>query len=67
MESKIIYRGPGFCSLLGVAFIVLKLTEVINWSWWWVLLPVYGPIILGIILIVILGILSISTIFKNCK
>lgn len=25
--------------LLGVAFIVLKLTEVIDWSWWWVTAP----------------------------
>jgi len=26
-------------TLLGVAFIVLKLCHVINWSWWWVLAP----------------------------
>jgi small Trp-rich protein len=26
-------------SLLGVAFIVLKLCGIINWSWWWVLSP----------------------------
>ena len=25
--------GIGFCGLLAVAFIVLKLTGVINWSW----------------------------------
>ena len=29
--------GIGFCGLLAVAFIVLKLTGVINWSWLWVL------------------------------
>ena len=27
-------------SLLLVAFIVLKLCNVINWSWWWVLSPI---------------------------
>jgi phosphoglycerol transferase MdoB-like AlkP superfamily enzyme len=26
-------------ALLGVAFIVLKLCHVIDWSWWWVLAP----------------------------
>lgn len=26
-------------NLLGVAFVVLKLYRVINWSWWWVLSP----------------------------
>ena len=31
--------GIGFCGLLAVAFIVLKLTGVINWSWLWVLSP----------------------------
>ena len=28
--------------LLTLMFIYLKLTHHINWSWWWVLLPVYG-------------------------
>lgn len=37
-------------SLLTVAFIVLKLCKVINWSWWWVLSPTL--IELGLILIV---------------
>jgi hypothetical protein len=29
----------GFCELLTIAFIVLKLVGVISWSWWIVLLP----------------------------
>lgn len=35
--------GIGFCGLLTVAFIVLKLTGVINWSWLWVLAPIWIP------------------------
>lgn len=35
--------GIGFLGALGIAFIVLKLVGVIAWSWWWVLLPLYGP------------------------
>ena len=31
--------GIGFCGLLTIAFIVLKLTGVISWSWLWVLSP----------------------------
>jgi len=31
----------GFTGLLLVAFIVLKLTHVINWSWVWVLAPLW--------------------------
>ena len=36
-------RGPGLPTLLGVAFIVLKLTGVIDWSWLWVLAPLWIP------------------------
>lgn len=35
--------GAGFLSLLTIVFITLKLTEVIDWSWWWVLAPLWGP------------------------
>jgi len=31
--------GIGVLGLLGVAFVVLKLTGVIDWSWWLVTLP----------------------------
>lgn len=33
--------GIGFCGLLTVLFIGLKLGHVINWSWWWVLCPLW--------------------------
>jgi hypothetical protein len=45
-------------SLLSVAFIVLKLCNVIDWSWWWVLAPIWIPIALVIILLIIKGILN---------
>lgn len=33
--------------LLGTAPIaVLKLYGVINWSWWWVTLPFWGPLVI---------------------
>ena len=39
-------------SLLGVAFIVLKLCNVINWSWGWVLAPFWIPVGVVVLLIV---------------
>ena len=36
--------GIGFGSLLLLAFIVLKLCNVITWSWWWVMSPLWLPI-----------------------
>ena len=45
----------GFTGLLGLLFIALKLTGVIDWSWWLVLLPIYAPLaIVGIILLIVL-------------
>lgn len=40
-------------SLLSVAFIVLKLCNVIDWSWWWVLAPIWIPIALVVILLIL--------------
>ncbi len=34
------------CPLLTLAFLVLKLTGVIAWSWWWVFSPIWVPIAL---------------------
>lgn len=36
----------GFGGLLAIVFIVLKLTHVIDWSWWWVLAPLWGGLAL---------------------
>ena len=33
--------GVGFVGMLTIAFIVLKLCKVINWSWIWVLSPIW--------------------------
>lgn len=41
--------GIGFFGLLTIVFIALKLMNVIDWSWWLVLLPLYGPCLLFII------------------
>ena len=36
-------------SILAIVFVVLKLTNNVDWSWWWVLSPLWVP--LGIIVI----------------
>lgn len=33
--------GIGFVMALTLAFVVLKLCKVIDWSWWWVASPVW--------------------------
>jgi len=41
----------GFTGLLTIVFITLKLCHVINWSWWWVLSPLW--ITAGIVLLIL--------------
>lgn len=45
--------GIGVSGLLGVAFVILKLCKVINWSWWWVLSPFWIPVVVVIVLLII--------------
>ena len=40
-------------TLLCVAFVVLKLCDVITWSWLWVLSPVWISILIDIIIILV--------------
>lgn len=42
----------GFTSLLLLAFIILKLCKVIQWSWWWVMSPLWISATLAIIVLV---------------
>lgn len=57
MEKQIIYQGPGVLSILLVAFIVLKLCGVITWSWLWVLSPLWIPIALVLVILLIVGVM----------
>ena len=45
--------GIGFTGLLTIVFIVLKLLNVISWSWWRVLSPLWISAIFTIILLAI--------------
>lgn len=42
--------GIGFSGMLTIAFIVLKLMNVIDWSWWWVLSPLWITFLLGLVI-----------------
>jgi hypothetical protein len=45
--------GVGFLGLLAIAFIVLKLTGHISWSWWLILSPIWGPFAIGVLLVIL--------------
>ena len=48
--------GLGLGVILFLIFMVLKLTGYITWSWWYVTLPLWGPLLL---VLVITGIVAL--------
>ena len=58
-------RGIGFVGCLTILFIALKLLDKIDWSWWWVLAPLWISACISLfIIIVILIIVFIIEVFK---
>lgn len=65
VNTKTVVQGPSFLGLLTLVFITLKLIGVIDWAWWQVLLPLWGPLAL-VIGIGIIGLLLWS-LYILCK
>lgn len=50
--------GIGFFGMLGILFIGLKLGGLITWSWWWVLAPLWSPLFLVCLVVLIAGLFT---------
>ena len=50
--------GLTFFDALCLVFIVLKLTHVIDWSWWIILAPIWATLLIVIIVLTILFIVG---------
>jgi hypothetical protein len=50
-------NGIGFGTVLFLVFLVLKLTDNIDWSWWWVTSPLWIPLTLSIMVMGIMGLI----------
>ena len=52
-------NGIGILGILGIVFIVLKLTGYIDWSWWWVTAPFWGVIVGTLFIIIVMVIIAL--------
>lgn len=60
-EQNVSYSGGiGFTGLLTIVFVIFKLLEKIDWSWWWVLSPLWISFILVMIFFVIMLIITLK-------
>ena len=51
--------GIGFVGLLTILFIALKLTGHIDWSWWWVLSPIWISTVIVLVIALIVGVVAV--------
>ena len=51
--------GIGFCGLLTIVLIVLKLTNLTDISWWWVFAPILIPLAVCLFILLIIFIVAI--------
>ena len=50
----------GFISTIFIVFLILKLTKIISWSWWWVTSPIWAFILISTIVIICLLAFKVS-------
>ena len=57
MDNKAKQGGLGIVSVLTIVFIVLKLLGVIQWSWIWVLSPIWisAMIVVAVFSVILIG------------
>lgn len=68
MSNRSSLISLNFPGILLVVFIILKLTNNIDWSWWWVLSPLWVPfafIACLSLIVIIIGIITI--LFGSCS
>jgi hypothetical protein len=56
--NKLFFNGVSFSGLLTIVFITLKLLGIINWSWIWVISPIWIPAVLSFLFLIIINILD---------
>lgn len=60
-------NGIGVLGLLGVAFVVLKLCHVIDWSWWWVTVPFWGGLAVAIAILLGLALIWLFAAISSAR
>ena len=62
MAEKKHYGGIGIAEALFLVFLTLKLTDNIDWSWWWVTSPLWIPLA---IFVVVMGVGILGILLKD--
>lgn len=62
MKKQIICKGPIIISLIGIIFVILKLTDTINWPWWLVVSPFWSLAIIATVTLLVAGFIILQNV-----
>jgi len=51
-KTNVTTGSTSICVILFLIFLALKLTNYIDWSWWWITAPLWLPASIGIIVVI---------------
>lgn len=57
-NSKATSSGVSLATVLVAIFVVLKLTHVIDWSWWWVFSPWWIGLAIFVAILAVIGLVA---------
>lgn len=60
VEVVVKRESIGVGGILLVLFVALKLLGVIDWSWWWVLAPIWIPLAVWLVVVVIIAVVALA-------
>ena len=58
MSQKSPDHGIGLPLILFLIFLVLKLTDHLDWSWWWVFSPLWISVLFWVVAMILIAILK---------
>lgn len=41
-------------TIVFTVLLFLKIAQIVDWSWWWIMLPVWGPLAVAVIAIMLI-------------
>jgi hypothetical protein len=54
MEHKMIKNIRMINTIVFTVLLFLKVAQIVDWSWWWIMLPVWGPLAVAVTVIMLL-------------
>lgn len=58
VKNTTVQVGPGSMTVLTIVFVLLKVYDKIDWSWWWVFAPMWLPLTIVLAIFLVIGVIA---------